>query len=486
MAAISKRWFFASVFVAAVMGGAFSLGSYLLFFQQKPLPQPVLGVTGSAAKFTSAFENLTKDFTVPEGMNFLLAAERSTPSVVHIRTQYRGNAGAMMGFLDDSEEGSRRGMSTGSGVIISQDGFVLTNHHVIDEADEIIVTLDDKRQFTATIIGQDPTTDLALVKIQAENLVPIAYGNSDEVKVGEWVLAVGNPFDLTSTVTAGIISGKSRNINLLFSNDGLAIESFLQTDAAVNPGNSGGALVNLKGELIGINTAIATRTGGYAGYSFAVPVNLAKKVAEDLFRYGQVQRALLGVSINEVTDEIARKNDLTAIRGILVTGVNQGSGAFDAGVQAGDVIVSIDGKDVNTVSGLQEIIARHRPGDKVDVVIERKGEQKKLRITLKNKRNSVGLISANLQIPQWNAEVEELSAEDKKHLKLESGLKITRLGDGLLKSNRVQEGFVITHIDKKAVRSIAELQRVLARKKNKFLLEGINKKGERAFFGIGF
>lgn len=486
MAAISKRWFFVSVFLAAIMGGAFSLGSYLLFFQPKNTPQPVLGGTNSAAKFTSAFENLTKGFTVPEGMNFLLAAERSTPSVVHIRTQYKGNAGAIMGFFDESEEGSRRGMSTGSGVIISEDGFVLTNHHVIDEADEIIVTLDDKRQFTATIIGQDPTTDLALVKIQADNLVPIIYGNSDEVKVGEWVLAVGNPFDLTSTVTAGIISGKARNINLLFSNDGLAIESFLQTDAAVNPGNSGGALVNLKGELIGINTAIATRTGGYAGYSFAVPVNLAKKVAEDLFRHGQVQRALLGVSINEVTDEIARKYDLTAIRGIFVTGINQGSGASDAGVQAGDVIISIDGKEVNTVSGLQEIVARRRPGDKVDVIIERKGAQKTLRITLKNKRNSIGLISANLQIPQWNAEIEELSAEDKKQLKLDSGLKITRLGDGLLKSNRVQEGFVITHIDKRAVRSIAELQRVLSRKKNKFLLEGINKQGERAFFGIGF
>ncbi|WP_250630145.1 S1C family serine protease [Rhodoflexus caldus] len=486
MAGISKRWFFASVFVAAIMGGAFSLGTYLLFFQQKPLPQPVLGGTNSAAKFTSAFEKLTKSFTVPEGMNFLLAAERSTPSVVHIRTQYKGSAGAMMGFFDDSDESSRRGMSTGSGVIISEDGFVLTNHHVIDEADEIVVTLDDKRQFNATVIGQDPTTDLALIKIQANNLVPIAYGNSDEVKVGEWVLAVGNPFDLTSTVTAGIISGKARNINLLFSNDGLAIESFLQTDAAVNPGNSGGALVNLKGELIGINTAIATRTGGYAGYSFAVPVNLAKKVAEDLYRHGQVQRALLGVSINEVTDEVARKYNLTAIRGIFVTGVNQGSGAADAGIQAGDVIISIDGKEVNTVSGLQEIVARHRPGDKVDIIIERKGEEKKLRVTLKNKRNSIGLISANLQVPQWNAEIEELSSDEKKQLKLESGLKITRLGDGLLKSNRVQEGFVITHIDKKAVRSIAELQRLLARKKNKFLLEGINKQGERAFFGIGF
>ncbi len=486
MAGISKRWFFASVFVAAVIGGAFSLGTYLLFFQQKPLPQPVVGGANSAAKFTSAFEKLTKNFTVPEGMNFLLAAERSTPSVVHIRTQYKGSASTMMGFFDDSDENSRRGMSTGSGVIISEDGFVLTNHHVIEQADEIVVTLDDKRQFNATIIGQDPTTDLALIKIQANNLVPIAYGNSDEVKVGEWVLAVGNPFDLTSTVTAGIISGKARNINLLFSNDGLTIESFLQTDAAVNPGNSGGALVNLKGELIGINTAIATRTGTYAGYSFAVPVNLAKKVAEDLYRHGQVQRALLGVSINEVTNEIARKYNLTAIRGIFVSGVNQGSGAADAGVQTGDVIISIDGKEVNTVSGLQEIVACHRPGDKVDVIIERKGEEKKLRITLKNKSNSIGIISAHLQVPQWNAEVEELSSEEKKQLKLESGLKITRLGDGLLKSNRVPEGFIITHIDKKAVHSIAELQRLLARKKNKFLLEGLNKQGERTFFGIGF
>lgn len=486
MAAISKRWFLASILAAAVAGGCFSLGGYLLFFQPRPAPQPILATTNTAAKFTSAFENLTKNFTVPEGMNFLLAAQRSMPSVVHIRTQYRGNGTTVMSFFDDGDENARRGMSTGSGVIISEDGLILTNHHVIDEADEITVTLDDKRQFAAAVVGQDPTTDLALIKIQAENLIPIAYGNSDEVKIGEWVLAVGNPFDLTSTVTAGIISGKARNINLLYSNDGLAIESFLQTDAAVNPGNSGGALVNLKGELIGINTAIATRTGAYAGYSFAVPVNLAKKVAEDLYRYGQVQRALLGVSIHEVTDEIARKHNLAAIRGIYVSAVNQGSGAADAGIQPGDIILAIDGKEINTVSSLQELIARHRPGDKVEVLLERKGEQKKLRVTLKNKRNGIGLISAHLQVPQWNAEVEELNAEEKKRLKLDNGLKITRLGDGLLKSNRVREGFIITHIDKKPIRSVAELQRLLARKKSKFLLEGIDKNGERAFFGIGF
>ncbi|WP_448519671.1 S1C family serine protease [Rhodoflexus sp.] len=487
MAAINKRWFFVSVFFAAVIGGAFSLGSYILFFQQKPQPQPMLGLANNPAKFAGIFENLASNFTVPEGMNFLLAAERSTPSVVHIRTQYKGSKTAVMSFFDDSEEGLRRGMSTGSGVIISQDGLILTNHHVIDEADEIIVTLDDKRQFKATIIGQDPTTDLALVKIQADNLMPVTYGNSDEVRVGEWVLAVGNPFDLTSTVTAGIISGKARNINLLFSNDGLAIESFLQTDAAVNPGNSGGALVNLKGELIGINTAIATRTGGYAGYSFAVPVNLAKKVAEDLYRHGQVQRALLGVSISEVTDEIARKNNLTTIRGVYITGVGQGSGAFDAGLMPSDVIIAINGTEVNTVSHLQEIVARHRPGDKIAVLIERRGEERTVEVTLKNKRNSTGLIGATLQVPQWNAEVEELSENEKKRFKLSSGgLRITRLGDGILKSNRVQEGFIITHIDKKQVRNIADLQRMLTRKKNKYLLEGVDKRGERTFFGIGF
>ncbi|MCS7018021.1 MAG: trypsin-like peptidase domain-containing protein [Cytophagales bacterium] len=487
MIAISKRWFLGAILLSAIIGGSFSLGSYLLFFQPTPMPQPVLGTVGSVAKFTSAFERLTQNFTVPEGLNFLLAAERSTPSVVHIRTQYRGDGIAIINFFDDNDENMRRGMSTGSGVIISEDGLILTNHHVIDEADQITVTLDDKRQFTATVIGQDPTTDLALIKIQADNLIPITYGNSDEVKIGEWVLAVGNPFDLTSTVTAGIISGKARNINLLFSKDGLAIESFLQTDAAVNPGNSGGALVNLKGELIGINTAIATRTGAYAGYSFAIPVNLAKKVAEDLYRYGHVQRALLGVSISEVTDELARKHNLTAIRGIYVSEVNQGSGAADAGIKPGDIILSVDGKEMNTVANLQELIARHRPGDRVEVIVERQGEQKKFRVTLKNRRNNTSIVSAHLQVPQWNAEIEELSSEERKRLKLENGgLRIVRLGDGVLKANRIPEGFIITHIDKKAIRSITELQRFLAKRRNKFLLEGINKEGERAFFGIGF
>ncbi|MCS6967160.1 MAG: Do family serine endopeptidase [Cytophagales bacterium] len=486
MVVISKRWYLMSVFLSALIGGGVSLGSYLLWFEPKPALQPATSITSHPARFTHWLEGLSKNFTVPEGMNFLLAAERSTRSVVHIRTLYKSNSGAFLSFFDESDENARRGTSTGSGVIISEDGLILTNHHVIDEAETITVTLDDKRQFKATVVGQDPTTDLALIKIDAHNLTPIAYGNSDEVRVGEWVLAVGNPFDLTSTVTAGIISGKARNINLLFNSDGLAIESFLQTDAAVNPGNSGGALVNLKGELIGINTAIATRTGGYSGYSFAVPVNLARKVAEDLYRYGQVQRALLGVTIMEVNDEVARKNDLTTIRGVYVTNVNAGSGADDAGIKPGDVILSVNGIEVNSVSHLQELIARYRPGDKVNVEVERQGMTKQFKVTLKNKRNSVGLINPSMQVQQWNAEVEELSLNERKRLNINSGLRITRLGEGILKSNRVQEGFIITHIDKKPVSTIDDLKRLLAKNKSKFLLEGIDKKGERTFFGIGF
>jgi Do/DeqQ family serine protease len=492
---MSKRFVVLSMMVASVLGGALSLGTYLMLFKPEPVvvqpgeAQPVVNQHTGSSRFTSMFEGIVENFTVPEGLNFVFAAERATPAVVHIINHYQsaGNYGSselFEFFRDDAGSDSRR-HATGSGVIISADGYVITNHHVIEGADRIEVVLNDKRSYTGTLIGEDPTTDMALVKIQAENLPHLSFGNSDDIKIGEWVLAVGNPFDLTSTVTAGIISAKARNISILRNQDGMAIESFIQTDAAVNPGNSGGALVNLRGELIGINTAIATRTGAYAGYSFAVPASLASKVSEDLLRYGQVQRALLGVSIREVNASLAHERNIKNIHGIFVIGVNKGSAADEAGIEVGDIITRIGDTEVNTVSALQELVARYRPGDKVSVSFERDGRLMRVKATLKNRNNTVAMISTIERIEQLGAEVTALNSSEKKKLNISGGVKVLKILPGVLQSEKIDEGFVITHVDKSKISSVDDLKSAL-RNKAKILLEGYDRNGEKAFFGIGF
>lgn len=294
---------------------------------------------------------------VVEPGNFIEAAKRVMPCVVNITaksiTDYRGG--------------------TGSGVVISEDGYIVTNHHVVANVDQLDVQLDDKRTYEAKVIGMDPSTDLALIKIEHSGMIPIEFGNSDEVEIGEWVLAVGNPFSLTSTVTAGIISSKARNINILRGE--YAIESFLQTDAVVNPGNSGGALVNIKGELVGLNTAIITESGNYEGYSFAIPSNLVKKVINDLKDYGEVKRAVLGVFIRDVTDKVADDLALPKVEGVIITGIGEGSSAELAGLKIGDVILKVNNVITNTVPELQEQVALFRPGAFISIEFMRDGKK---------------------------------------------------------------------------------------------------------------
>ena len=342
--------------VASVGGGAVSV---LLGRLSAPTAAKATAATASLRLPKDGFKITTEAapaedlrFTVPEGLNFVTAAQRATPAVVHIKTTYNGYA-SQYGrqsfsemfeelFGESAPEGYHdRNMrsSSGSGVVLSADGYIATNYHVVENASTIEVVMQDKRQYEATVVGTDPTTDLAVVKIEAEQLPFVRFGNSDQVRIGQWVLAVGNPFDLTSTVTAGIVSAKGRNINILRSRDGLSIESFIQTDAVVNPGNSGGALVDLNGDLVGINTAIATNTGSYSGYSFAVPASLVQKVVEDLIDFGQVQRALLGVRIVDVNAEMAEEFLLPEVAGVMIAGVSAGSGADDAGLLTGDVIL---------------------------------------------------------------------------------------------------------------------------------------------------
>ena len=325
----------------------------------------------------------TLNTALPKGVSFVYAAKTTIPSVVHIRTQRTRYYDMLLGpFFEDSEQLPPL-RAAGSGVIIASDGYIATNYHVIEDADKIEVILNDNSSFEAELIGTDPPTDLALLRIDATNLTPISMGDSDNLEIGEWVLAVGNPFELRSTVTAGIISAKARHINTISASNSFGIESFIQTDAVVNQGNSGGALVNLKGELIGINTAIFTKTGSYQGYSFAVPVALVKKVMEDLRTHGSAQRAILGVSIRDVDADLAKSKQLPHARGIFIVDVFKESAAEEAGLKAEDVIVAIDKEEVLTTPQLQEKIARKRPGNHVKVSIIRRGVPQDIDVVLK-------------------------------------------------------------------------------------------------------
>jgi serine protease Do len=365
-------------------------------------------------------------------------------------------------------------MGSGSGVIISADGYIVTNNHVIDQADQLDVTLYDNRTFTATVIGIDPTTDLALLKIDAQDLPVLAFVDSDAVRVGEWVLAVGNPFNLNSTVTAGIVSAKGRNINIL--QEQFAVESFIQTDAAINPGNSGGALVDLNGGLVGINTAIASPTGAYSGYGFAIPANIVQKVVEDLMEYGAVQRGVLGVMIRTVNSDLKTEQRLQVNTGAYVDSLLPASAAAQAGIEVGDVIVAVEGQEVLNSPQLQERIARHRPGDVVDITVDRKGKKKSFQVTLNNREGEQVLV-ASAQTPlerQLGLNLEDLSTEEAAQLQLNGGVKVSKLLPGKLRqATNMREGFIITKIDGKSIDNKAELLAYLDNRTGGVMLEGV-------------
>ncbi|MFN3939695.1 MAG: S1C family serine protease, partial [Chitinophagales bacterium] len=409
-------------------------------------------------------------------VDFTYAAALSTPAVVHVKTTYTrtsasGNNDIFQQFFGNDfffDDGYRSRESSGSGVIIDKDGFIVTNYHVVKNADNIEVVLFDNRKVKAELIGSDPSTDIAVLRIDEKNLPTMSYGNSDSVRVGEWVLAVGNPFDLTSTVTAGIVSAKGRSIDILGENASTPVESFIQTDAAVNPGNSGGALVNTSGKLIGINTAIATPTGTYAGYSFAVPVNIVQKVVKDIRNYGMVQRAYLGVEI-----DITKKD----LGGVYVTNVIANSGADKAGVQTGDIITHINTAPITSFPELQEQISKYGPGDKVNVNIIRDNEKKNLVITLKNKEGNTDIIvrETNETFQNLGIETEDISSREAAYYQINGGIRITGIKNGFIsQQTRIRQGFIITGIDGVAVRDNNEFVKTLKDKKGKnIIIEGI-------------
>ncbi|MCI9607409.1 MAG: Do family serine endopeptidase [Muribaculaceae bacterium] len=358
------------------------------------------------------------------------------------------------------QEQQQQPLGLGSGVIISEDGYIVTNNHVVDGADRLEITLNDNRTFNATVIGTDPTTDLALIKIEAKNLPVIPFGDSDALKVGEWVLAVGNPFGFTSTVTTGIVSAKARSISSATNSRRMGIESYIQTDAAVNPGNSGGALVNLAGELVGINTAIYSQTGNYAGYSFAIPTSIVTKIMSDIKQYGTVQRAVLGITYRELTPELKKENDITAVNdGLLVEEVVDRSAAMNAGIRKGDVIIALN--DVATHNGalLMEQINRFRPGDKVKITFVRANQKQSVETTLFNNQGSTGLVQA-ANIMNLGCAFKKLSDDTKKELKVSYGVQVTGIKDGKFKDAGIKDGFVILDINNARVNSAEDVEKV--------------------------
>ncbi len=418
--------------------------------------------------------------------DFIAAAEIAVDAVVHVKTKaFREGTGNpfydfFFGYREDSDE--PRVVGYGSGVILTSDGYLVTNNHVIEGSQAVEVVLNDKRAFDASIVGTDPTTDLAVLKIKASNLPFLEFGNSDVLRLGEWVLAVGNPYNLTSTVTAGIVSAKARNINILRAE--LALESFIQTDAAVNPGNSGGALVNTRGELVGVNAAIASRTGAFTGYSFAIPVSIVQKVTQDIIEYGAVQRAILGVTITELDAEQARKYNIENIEGVLVTGIRPEGAAIDAGIKVGDVITAINGVKVNSPAELQEQVSRYRPNDKISVTLNRKNRKMQVDAVLKNPHGGTGIVQKEVEISALGASFDELSSGDKSRLGIGNGVKVTGVRGGKFQAAGIREGFIVTQINNTKVNNIEDIKNILEASDGGVYIEGIYPDGLIAYYAI--
>jgi Do/DeqQ family serine protease len=414
-------------------------------------------------------------------LDFTVIAEKVTKSVVHIRSTQEGMARTSRDPLREFFHGpgpyrQQPSQSSGSGVIVNKNGYIVTNNHVVQDADIVDVTLNDNRSFRAEVIGSDPDTDIAVIKIDEKDLPSLSFVDSDQAKVGEWVLAVGNPFNLNSTVTAGIISAKGRNINIINSSinpdaaplGNTAIESFIQTDAAINPGNSGGALVNLSGGLLGINTAIASPTGAYSGYGFAVPSSIVSKVVEDLITYGTVQRGWLGVTVQNVTSDLVRQEELNVNEGAFIVDFAEKSSAKEAGMQKGDVVIQLDNMHVNSSSALIEYIGTKRPGDKIVAQVDRKGKSLTIPIVLKNREGTVNAVKREEieAFASLGIKLEEVDEAVLRKLELKSGVRVSDIENGkLARYTDMREGFIITHLDDKAVESVKEVNEILKNKK---------------------
>jgi Do/DeqQ family serine protease len=472
---------FGKTVVAAVLGGAITFGASQAFKEDNA------GVI--IKEVPAAYSKVAAYSTNPDGtvqVDFSYAAAKVTPAVVHIKSTIK--AGSRSGraqsippqlrefFGDqfgDLERNQQPSMGSGSGVIISENGYIITNNHVVEGASDLEVTLSDKRTFKAKVIGLDPSTDLALLKIEEKGLPKLTLADSDDIKVGQWVLAVGNPFNLSGTVTAGIVSAKGRN--QIIRSEG-SIEAFIQTDAAVNPGNSGGALVNLNGDLIGINTAIFSETGSFAGYSFAVPTSIVSRVVEDLMEFGEVKRGYLGVSIRDMNSELAKETGLNVTQGVYIEGVTEEGAAKAAGLKKGDVILKVGDRHVNSVSQLQEAVTRHKPGEKVALVIVREGKEKNMNVALKGSVGTPQLVRASSSetLKGLGADLSPLTTEEAKKIGITGGVKVAELYPGKLSAQtEIKKGFVITKVNRKPVKSVDEVKAAIETTDGGIMLEGV-------------
>jgi len=462
--------------LVALFGALAGLFIYTRFLDRDKL------VIGTEKERKMIEENARYTSMLPQsGVNdFTFAAEQTVHGVVHVKTRATVSSSysnPLYEFFYGPGSSQPRVVSGfGSGVIVTADGYIVTNNHVIEEADEVDVTLNDKRTFPAEVIGRDPSTDIAVLKIKANDLPYIRFGNSDAIRLGEWVLAVGNPFNLTSTVTAGIVSAKGRSLGLL--DNQYRIESFIQTDAALNPGNSGGALVNVQGELMGITTAIISPSGAYAGNSFAVPTSIVKKVYEDIKQFGEVQRGLMGVNITDVTAELADKENLKEIKGVYLTGVTDDGAAKAAGLAEKDVIIAINGEPVATTADLQEKVSRYRPGDRLEVTYLRKGRQDKKSVVLRNIEGGTGVVAPGAQSSSvFGATFTPLTAGEKSQFKISDGAKITTISDGRFRDLGLSKGTIIVDVNGQKVNSGADIRRATNNEKNLTSVEGFTTDG---------
>ncbi len=472
-----------TVIVAIVLSGLTAW-----FVAKAVAPKEIQGaaVSGPAGPATYRTVNLALD----DYPDFTFAAESTVDAVVYVKVTARDTRRAPSSIFEyffgfDGTPQSRDVVSSGSGVIIREDGYIVTNNHVIEGATKIEVTLNNNKTFQATLVGTDPATDVALIKIEAEGLPIVPFGDSDKLRLGEWVLAIGSPYDLRSTITAGIVSAKGRSMPNYTGE--FKIESFIQTDAAVNPGNSGGALVNKAGELVGINTAIISQTGSYTGYSFAVPVNIVHKIVSDLIDFGSVKRAMLGVTMQPIDEKIAQDLKLSSMEGVYVYEVSKGSAADEAGIKKGDVIVAIDSVKVTSTSSVQAKVNTYYPGDRAEITLLRDGKEKSVTVTFKAADTAVanGTVDESGDIAFYGGKLHQPDEETLARLNLSKGVEIISVGAGKLKDAGVEDGFIILYVNDQPVSKPQDVIDIVKRSKRAVYIEGVTPGGKASYFGFG-
>ena len=431
----------------------------------------------------------TVNLSLEDYPDFTFAAESAVDAVVYVEVtatqSVRTAPNSLFDFFfGDGLPQSRESRSSGSGVIIRQDGYIVTNNHVIDGATKVSVTLNNNKTYDATVIGTDPTTDVGLIKIDAQGLPVIPFGDSDKLRLGEWVLAIGSPYGLRSTITAGIVSAKGRSMPP--QNPGeMKIESFIQTDAAVNPGNSGGALVDKSGHLVGVNTAIFSQTGSYAGYSFAIPVNMVKKIVDDLIDFGSVKRALLGITMTDINQKIADELKLSSLNGVYITEVLKGSAADNAGIREKDILVAIDSTKITNAASVQEKVSTYRPGDKAVVTVVRNGRTLNLDVEFKGTAQETGTVDKDGAVAFYGAKIRQASKETLQQLGLKKGVEIFSIGSGKIMDAGVEDGFVIQYVNDQPVATPQDVINVIKKSKRAVFIEGVTPAGRSSYFGFG-